>query len=340
MGRKKLKRFEQNKTFPNFFQPSHDEVINGFFLKGKWHQLYFRNQNPITLELGCGKGDYTIALAQRFPEKNFIGIDIKGDRLWVGCKKALDGNLKNVAFLRRHISDIEHLFDKNEVAEIWLTFPDPYPRNRDARRRLTSPEYLLRYEKILQPGAIIHLKTDNQQLFEYTIKVCQEFGCQIVAQSDNIYLDNLPGIVTEIQTHYEKKWIEEGRTIHYVAFRLKQTEQNALQANFFERVWHVVRQIPYGRVTSYKAIANYLGCTGSARMVGWALNASTNVEPPVPAHRVVNREGYLTGKMHFPGQQTMQKLLESEGIKVENDRIVDFEKIFWDPSEHLPPLSN
>lgn len=335
MGRKKLKRFEENKFFSNIFQPTYKELIKGFFLKGKWNLLYFRNSNPIILELGCGKGDYTIELAKRIPDKNFIGVDIKGDRLWVGCSKAIKENLSNVAFIRCQISNIEHFFDRNEISEIWLTFCDPYPRTRDAMRRLTSPKYFLLYEKILKPNSIVHLKTDNEQLYSYTLQVCNEFGIPILEKSENIYHDNLTGIITEIQTNYEKKWITKGRNIYYLAFLLNPDSQKPAGQNFFDRVWHVVSLIPPGRVSSYKAIANYLGSTASARMVGWALNASKNIEPNIPAHRVVNRNGFLTGKMHFPGVDTMKKLLEAENIKVENDRIVDFDKKFWDPSVEL-----
>ncbi len=186
MPRRKLQRFKENQIFPNLYQPDYEELKTGFFLKGKWRELYFKNNHPIILELGCGKGEYTIALAERFPEKNFIGIDLKGARIWVGCRAAIDKGLGNVSFIRRHISGIEHLFDPAEVDEIWITFPDPHLREREARKRLTSPEYIARFAKVIKPGGIIHLKTDNQLLYDYTLDVAREHHFEIVSHSDDI----------------------------------------------------------------------------------------------------------------------------------------------------------
>lgn len=332
MPRRKLQRFEQNKTLPNLFQPEYEELINGFFLKGKWRELYFKNTNSIVLELGCGKGEYTVGMAEVCHDKNFIGIDIKGSRLWVGCTSALEKGLHNVAFIRRHISGIGYLFDYNEVDEIWITFPDPHPKNREAKKRLTSPEYMARYANVLKPGGIIHLKTDSTELFEYTKKVAEEHRFQLIHCSSDVYADRINGPVTQIQTYYEKIWLDEGAKIKYISFIPfpdKSGQNSGL--SFFEKVWEVTRRIPYGRVTTYGTIAKYLGSTGSARMVGWALNACHQSKIPVPAHRVVNRNGQLTGKYHFGGVEVMQQLLAAEGIKVENDCVVDFQKLYWEP---------
>jgi tRNA (guanine-N7-)-methyltransferase len=329
MGRSKLQRFEENKTLENLFQPSYDEVKSGFFLKGKWRSLYFKNNNPIVLELGCGKGEYTVALAEKYPNKNFVGVDIKGSRLWVGCKRALSKDLKNTAFIRRHISIIDMLFDKEEVDEIWITFPDPHLREREAKRRLTSPEFITRYNRILKPHGIIHLKTDSSELYNYTKQVVEEHQLTIVHESADVYAQKLEGPVTEIQTYYESMWLEQGLSIKYISFIPLSHIKPEL--DFYERVWDITRQIPKGRVTSYGAIAKYLSSTGSARMVGWALTNCKNHVPPVPAHRVVNRNGQLTGKFHFEGLHAMQQLLEAEGVKISNDKVVDFDRLFWEP---------
>lgn len=332
MPRRKLQRFEENRELPNLFQPDYKELTDGFFLKGKWRALYFKNEHPIVLELGCGKGEYTTGLAEQFPEKNFIGMDLKGARLWVGCKAAFEKGLANVAFIRRHISGIEYLFEKDEVDEIWITFPDPHLREREAKKRLTSPEYIARYSKVLRTGGIIHLKTDNEVLYEYTLQVAREHDFEILNHSFDVYGEKKKGPVSDLQTYYEKIWIEEGLKIKYISFvPFPENIKNTAQLSFFEKVWEVTRHIPCGKVTSYGAIAHYLGSTGSARMVGWALNACHNVMPPVPAHRVVNRKGMLSGKFHFEGVDAMQKLLESEGVEVKENMIVNFEKIFWQP---------
>ncbi len=332
MPRRKLQRFEENKTFSNLFQPDYETLQKGFFLKGKWRELFFRNNHPLILELGCGKGEYTISLAEAFPQKNYIGIDLKGSRIWVGCQMALTKKLENVAFIRRHISGIEHLFDRNEVDEIWITFPDPHLRERHSRKRLTSPEYMTRYAKILKPEGKIHLKTDNDTLYDYTLKVAREHNFKIIFSSPDVYGEKTGGPVGGVQTYYEKMWLEQGLPIKYICFvPFAGNISSAAELSFFEKVWNVARTIPEGRVTTYGAIASFLGTTGSARMVGWALNACHHAQPPVPAHRVVNRNGLLTGKFHFGGISAMQQLLEAEGVEVKDDRIVNFSKLFWKP---------
>ena len=218
MGKNKLKRFAENETFENLFQHNHfNQKDEPFFLKGKWHSEYFKNNHPIVLELGCGRGEYTIGMAQSFPDKNFIGIDRKGARIWRGCKDGIEKILKNVAFLRIRIEDIEHYFTQNEVHEIWVTFPDP--QLRKVRKRLVSPNFVSKYKKILDPKGIIHLKTDSRELYEYVLETVPKENWSVVNNIDNIYNNVVESsILTEIQTFYEKKWLEEGKAISYIAF--------------------------------------------------------------------------------------------------------------------------
>lgn len=221
MTKNKISRFEENLTFSHLFQRSFEELENGFHLKGNWHKSYFKNQNPIILELGCGKGEYTLGLAERHPDKNYIGIDIKGARMWVGCKKVQERGLKNVAFIRTRIQLIENFFGPDEVSEIWLTFSDPQPRQSRAKKRLSSPQFLQRYSHFLREDNLIHLKTDNPQLFDYTLEVISEGGHELGFVSHDVYKQGAPPEVMEIQTFYEEMWRNEGRTIQYLNFRMK-----------------------------------------------------------------------------------------------------------------------
>jgi tRNA (guanine-N7-)-methyltransferase len=222
MGKKKkLARFAENETFENMFQPSFEILASGgFTLKGLWNKAFFRNQNPLILELGCGKGEYTIGLARAFPNANFIGMDIKGARMWKGCKISQEENLCNVAFIRTRIEMIEHFFGKGEVDEIWITFPDPQPRHSREKKRLTSPQFLQRYRNIGTDHCIIHLKTDDETLFQYTLQVISEMNLPLLRKETDLHHDGIKGMETEITTHYEKIWLEKGLSIKYLRFSL------------------------------------------------------------------------------------------------------------------------
>ncbi len=223
MGRKnKLQRFAENRTFEHYFQLSYeDAVASGFPLKGKWNELFFKNNNPIVLELGCGKGEYTVGLARNFPGKNFIGIDVKGARLWRGLKTSHQERLKNVAFVRARIELIEYIFDRDEVDEIWITFPDPQIRQSREKKRLTSPLFLNRYKNFLKKEGIIHLKTDALLLYDYTLEVIKENGYRLIYANEDIYNSELDNEVVNIQTFYEQKWLANNTPIRYLAFKLR-----------------------------------------------------------------------------------------------------------------------
>lgn len=215
MGKGKLEKFAELETFHNVYQKP-----NGEDFKGKWHK-HFGNNNPIILELACGKGDYSLALAKQFPESNFIGIDIKGNRIHMGASKAIDQKIDNVRFLRIFIDHIDEYFAQNEVSEIWITFPDPFLRKSKANKRLTSKKFLDLYKKIIQNKSSIHLKTDSPELFAYTQEVIAEHTLSIHEKIDNIYAqNNVNPILTDIQTYYEKKHLEDGRIIKYIRFSL------------------------------------------------------------------------------------------------------------------------
>lgn len=220
MAKHKLERFEECKTFKNLFQHTSYRVREeGFPMRGEWHADYFHNDHPIVLELGCGKGEYTVGLAQRFPEKNFIGVDRKGARLWRGCKDALEMDMPNVAFLRAPIDDIFYYFAEEEVDEIWITFPDPQPVKE--RKRLMSPNFVAKYQKFLKADGIINLKTDSRLLYEYVREIAPEQHWQILQDVEDIYASGESSVLTEIQTFYEKQWLAQGRTISYISWKIK-----------------------------------------------------------------------------------------------------------------------
>lgn len=224
MGSKnKLKRFKENETFPNVIQPSREEVFkDSLGLKGNWRSNFFKNDNPIVLELGCGKGEYTVNLAKRYPDKNFIGIDIKGARFWRGAKTAVEENLLNVAFIRTQIELVDLIFDEGEVDEIWITFPDPQIKYRRTKHRMTNPDFLQKYRKILKPDGVVNLKTDSEFMHGYTLGVLGALNEHIELSQHDVYGDqSMPDDVTSIQTFYEKQYLEEGKKITYLRFRFR-----------------------------------------------------------------------------------------------------------------------
>lgn len=222
MGSKnKLKRFKENEGFKNVIQPSRQEIASGSFaLKGKWAG-HFGNNNPIVLELGCGKGEYTIALATQNPNKNFIGIDIKGARFWRGAKTALEEKLENVAFLRSQIELIDELFGRQEISEIWITFPDPQIKYKRTKHRMTNKSFLDKYRKILHPDGLVNLKTDSEFMHGYTLGLLQGMDLEISYANHDIYKnEGSPKEVLGIQTFYEKQYLEKGKPITYIRFKV------------------------------------------------------------------------------------------------------------------------
>jgi tRNA (guanine-N7-)-methyltransferase len=221
VGKNKLQKFAENETFDNLFQPSYEEVWrSNFYLKGSWNRAFFKNNFPIVLELGCGKGEYTVNLARLYPEKNFIGVDIKGARLWRGAKEATQLSMPNVAFIRTRIEHIASFFSPNEVSEIWITFPDPQPRPSKSKKRLTSSKFLSFYQNFLKKDGVVHLKTDSQGLFEYTKEVVKQNGMKLLSCTSNLYKDGLDSPDLSIKTFYEKMFLEQGMPITYISFEL------------------------------------------------------------------------------------------------------------------------
>lgn len=216
MGRSKLDKFKDNELSNYVIQPG-KEIFDR--IKGNWHQLYFMNKNDLVLELACGRGEYTIGLAREFPDRNFIGMDIKGPRIWRGMKTAEEEKLINTGFLRGYIQNLEAYFDNNEVDEIWITFPDPRPKGRDERRRLTHPRFLDIYRAILKPGGTVNLKTDNHDLFEYSFEVLSsEADVVDLVYTRDLYHSEYLAEHYGIQTTYERKYLEEGAEINYLKF--------------------------------------------------------------------------------------------------------------------------
>ncbi|MDB5282459.1 MAG: tRNA ((46)-N7)-methyltransferase TrmB [Bacteroidota bacterium] len=214
-------------SFPNVFQNEHftkpflkDFEGKEIDLKGKWRSDVFKNQNALVLELACGKGDYALALAKKFPGKNFLGVDSKGARIFTGSKTALDQKLGNIAFARMRIENIINFFNEGEVDEIWITFPDPFPNKKDAKRRLSAPKFIERYKLICKPGATVHFKTDDLPLFRFTKQTVEELGLKTLYYKEVIYSAPLEFEELNIQTYYEKKHLVNARTINYISFQL------------------------------------------------------------------------------------------------------------------------
>ena len=210
------------KDYNHVVEPSLDELKAGLTLKGKWRKNFFRNNNPLVVELGCGMGEYTVGLAEKYPEKNFLGIDIKGARMWQGATQSFQKKMKNVGFLRIRIDWIEQCFAKNEVNEIWITFPDPQLKKSRGTKRLTHPDFLNRYRNILKKEASIHLKTDSQFLHGFTLGVIASEGYKLEDSSHDLFQENTQREHMEIKTHYEKKFLKEGLAITYLRFNLKE----------------------------------------------------------------------------------------------------------------------
>jgi tRNA (guanine-N7-)-methyltransferase len=223
MAKRKLKKFAEVSSFDNcFFLSFEQSREEGLLLKGKWHKDYFKNNNPIVLELGCGKGEYTVGLAKRYPCKNFIGVDIKGNRIWTGAKTAVENKMNNVAFVRTRIDFIESCFADNEVNEIWITFPDPQPQKTRVRKRLTNMMFINRYKKILIEDGIINLKTDNEPFYDYSREVVLENKFELLDFTNDLYADitERDEALTSIKTYYEKKFSDMGFKICYLKFRV------------------------------------------------------------------------------------------------------------------------
>ncbi|MEI6124223.1 MAG: tRNA (guanosine(46)-N7)-methyltransferase TrmB [Bacteroidota bacterium] len=220
MAKHKLQRFAETATFSNFVQPSAYHCTDNYHLKGVWSREFFHNHHPLILELGCGKGEYTVGLAREHPENNYIGMDIKGARMWRGAKTALDESIENVGFLRTHIGQIEQFFGKDEISEIWITFPDPQPQKPRTNKRLTSQRFLMRYKNILQSGAPIHLKTDNAAFFDFTLEIIKENHHTLHYQTHDLYSTGVHNELTHIQTHYESLFLAAGKKICYLKFSL------------------------------------------------------------------------------------------------------------------------
>lgn len=217
--KRKLERFKEIETLSNVIEPS-KEVYH--YVRGKWNMDFFKNENPITIELACGRGEYTTGLAKLFPNNNYIGVDIKGERIWKGSSHAIEYKLSNVGFLRTMILLIENFFDEKEINEIWITFPDPRPRKRDIKRRLISPRFLAIYKRLLKPGGYVRLKTDNTGLFEYSLEVLQERDdIQDLKFTDDVYNSDLRPECFDIKTKFEQEYAAKGESIKYLRFRFK-----------------------------------------------------------------------------------------------------------------------
>lgn len=235
MSKNKQKKFQENQTFKNLFQPELHEILGkDFHLKGQWHEKHFGNCNPIVLELGCGKGEYTVNLARMFPNKNFIGIDIKGARIWTGAKEATGSRMENVAFIRTRIEHIASFFAPNEVSEIWVTFPDPQPRASKARKRLTSSRFLAYYQQFTLPNALVHLKTDSLALHTYTQALAEQNGLSIKTCTQDLYRDCKDNPLLGIRTFYEGMFLAQGMPITYICFQLP-TSKELIEPNLEQR---------------------------------------------------------------------------------------------------------
>ncbi len=221
MGKNKLQKFADMAAYPHVFEYPYSVAENvPFEMKGKWHEKFFKNSNPIVLELGCGRGEYTVGLGRMFPDKNFIAVDIKGARMWSGATESISEGLTNVAFLRTNIEIIERFFAEGEVSEIWLTFSDP--QMKKATKRLTSTYFMNRYRQFLKPDGIIHVKTDSNFMFTYTRYMIEENKLPVLFITEDLYHTNLVDDILGIKTYYEQQWLDRGLSIKYIKFALPQ----------------------------------------------------------------------------------------------------------------------
>jgi len=219
VAKRKLARFAEMNTFNHVIQAEFKEVFrNDYKLKGNWNKEFFKNNNPIILELGCGKGEYTVGLAKQNPQINFIGVDIKGARMWRGAKTAADSGMKNVGFVRTRIDLINSFFAESEISEIWITFPDPQPKKYF--KRLTSTRFLGYYQKLIKPFGLIHLKTDSQELFNYTKELVELNKLEAIVCTDNLYNSEIVDSILSIKTFYEQQFLQQGKPITYIKFKL------------------------------------------------------------------------------------------------------------------------
>lgn len=224
MGKNKLAKFAEMEKFPHVFQVSSHAIREGmtFEMRGKWNETFFKNDHPIVLELGCGKGEYTVGLGELYPDKNFVGIDIKGARIWAGAKASLEKGMNNVAFLRTDIEMIAYFFAENEVSEIWITFPDP--QMKKVTKRLTATNFMKSYQQFTKPDGIIHLKTDSNFMFSYTSEMVKTNNYPVLFLNDDLYGSGLTDPILGIKTYYERQWLERGLTIKYIKFQLEKRE--------------------------------------------------------------------------------------------------------------------
>lgn len=226
MGKNKIAHFEEIKTFKNVFEPTIEVAKSGNYkLKGYWKQNYFKNDNLFIVELGCGKGEYTVGLAINYPNENFMGVDIKGARIWRGAKTAVEQNIENVAFLRTRIEFMHTFFGEEEVDEIWITFPDPQDKRRRKKKRLTTAGFLNNYRLFLKDNGIIHLKTDNDLLYTYTLSVIEFNKLELVYRTSDVHNTDAGNRLLQIKTHYEKLYLKENKNINYIKFRLPKNKQ-------------------------------------------------------------------------------------------------------------------
>ena len=227
MGKDKLRKWKENQTFDHVFEPDLQSAVKGEdqSMKGKWSEI-FKNEKPITLELGCGKGEYTLGLARKYPNRNFVGVDIKGHRFWRGAKTAQKESLTNVAFLRTRLEFIERYFEKDEVSELWITFSDPQPKDKKGTKRITSPIYIESYKNILKPGSLINVKSDSVLLYELSKEGYLEKGYNILLDSQDVYGELVKRVeedlseALKIKTYYERRWLDEGKKIHFIQLKV------------------------------------------------------------------------------------------------------------------------